>query len=175
MLHLETDRLKIIPLNYTQLLLCSQSRAALEATLGLQPSDMKIDTAFRAEMDQAMHNYWLPNTKAYPELYPWYTNWEIVLKDINTAIGGIGFGGYPDDYGTTSVGYVISQQRQGKGYATEALLALLEWGFSFSVLKQVDADTTPGNIASQRVLLKAGFKQISIEPSAILYQRRKGI
>lgn len=173
MFFLETTRLKLIPLNHQQLLLYCTDRVVLENRLGLNLSNMHIDPVFRQEMDEAMQNFWLPNTKAYPDLYQWYTNWEIVLKKINTSIGGIGFGGYPDDYGATTVGYVIDKQHQGNGYATEALLTLLQWGFSFSVLKAVKADTTTDNTSSQNVLIKTGFKQIGIRNNILYYQRIK--
>lgn len=168
-----TSRLQLIPLTHAQLLLCSENRTALERELDLQPSNLQIDAAFRQEMNQAMHNCWLPNTYAYPDLYAWYTNWEIVLKCSRTAIGSIAFGGYPDDYGATSVGYVISKQEQGQRYATEALRGILQWGFAFSVLKQVNADTSANNVASQKVLHKVGFKQNSCEAGTLFYRLYK--
>jgi ribosomal-protein-alanine N-acetyltransferase len=155
---IESDRLKLIPLKHEQLELCNRNRDALEKQLGLNPSAMVIDAHYQAELRQALNGFWLPNTKAYPDLYHWYTNWEVVLKSINTTIGGIGFGGYPDDYGEASIGYMLDEQHRGNGYATEAVLKLSHWGFSFSVLKSIIADTEVGNLASQQVLLRAGFE-----------------
>ncbi len=124
-------------------------------------------------MIEAMHKYWLPNTLAYPDLYCWYTNWQIVLKSTNSIIGTIGLGGYPDDYGSTSIGYMIYKDKQGNGYATEALTTVLNWGFAFSILKKVNADTQSSNKASQRVLLKTGFKYTHTEGGALYYEVTK--
>ncbi|QJD96883.1 GNAT family N-acetyltransferase [Mucilaginibacter robiniae] len=173
MLFIESSRLKLIPLNHQQLLQCHHNRSAFEKSLGLQVSDMIIHPDFRQEMSEAMQNCWLPNTLAYPELYQWYTNWEIVLKDNYTAIGGIAFGGYPDDYGETSIGYVVDQQHWGKSYATEAVLTLCTWGFSFSTLKAIGADTAVGNYASQKVLLKAGFRKMQTVNSRTYFKLSK--
>jgi ribosomal-protein-alanine N-acetyltransferase len=170
---LESDRLTLIPLTHQQLLWCRDDRAKLEQSLGLQHSDMQIAPLFRQEMDEAMEGCWLPDTAAYPDLYPWYTNWEMVCKKTRTAIGSIGFGGYPDDYGQTSIGYVIDEKHWGKGYATEAIMTLLNWGFSFSTLMVVTADTTPNNLASQKVLLKAGFRQKHTENGLLYFKLSK--
>jgi len=154
---LESERLKLIPLSYDQLILVSENRAVLEKSLGLNPSAMQIDDYNSAELKAAFKNHWLPNTQTHPDLYQWYTSWEVVLEASNTSIGSICFGGYPDDYGETTIGYLIDQQHWGQGYATEAVLTLINWGFKFSVLKTLKADAQLNNPASQRVLVKAGF------------------
>ncbi|WP_345953341.1 GNAT family N-acetyltransferase [Mucilaginibacter sp. PAMB04168] len=174
MYYIESERLKLIPLNYEHLLLYKNNRPALEKALGLNPSTMVIDAFYKAETKDALQNFWLPNTKLYPELYYWYTSWEIVLKQTNTSIGGIGFGGYPDDYGETSIGYVVDQQHWGFGYATEALNTISKWGFAFTLLKALKADTQSHNLLSQRVLIKAGFKHTDSKNGLLYYRLPKG-
>ncbi|MVN89989.1 GNAT family N-acetyltransferase [Mucilaginibacter aquatilis] len=173
MYNTQSKRLKLIPLAHHQLLLSINDWSKFEQSLDLNPSTPLIDEAFKIEMSEAMNKYWLPNTLAYPELYHWYTNWQIVLKSTNSIIGTIGFGGYPDDYGSTSIGYMIFKDKQGNGFATEALSAMLDWGFGFSILKKVKADTQTSNKASQRVLLKTGFKYTHIEGSTLYYEVTK--
>lgn len=108
-------------------------------------------------MDRAMRTRWLPDTLAYPDLHQWYTNWLIVHTEDKLIIGTIGLGGYPNDHGETTIGYMIGEQYRGKGYATEALSGIISWAFAFSALQVIKADTTKSNLASQRVLVKAGF------------------
>jgi RimJ/RimL family protein N-acetyltransferase len=50
--------------------------------------------------------------------------------------------------------------RQGCGYATEALLAMIAMAWADARVRTVVAGTDPGNVASQRVLGKAGFRQV---------------
>lgn len=57
---------------------------------------------------------------------------------------------------TAEVGYLFLPQFFGKGYATSALKATLDYGTTLGI-KQWQAMVTEGNIASGRVLEKCGF------------------
>ncbi|WP_342647512.1 GNAT family N-acetyltransferase [Mucilaginibacter sp. CSA2-8R] len=175
MIFIESDRLKLIPLKHHQLLLFDQHWDELQRTLGLNTSSMVVDDEVKADMAEALYHFWLPNTHAYPDLYYWYTNWLIILKNINVTVGGIGFNGYPDDYGETSVGYMIDEQHRGNNYATEAVNAICKWGFDFSILKNVKADTGINNLASQRVLTKSGFRKLEQRNKSVFYILNKAV
>lgn len=58
---------------------------------------------------------------------------------------------------TVGVGYVIARSQQGKGYATEATRAIIDWAFQQPAIYRVNASTDIENIASQKVLEKAGM------------------
>jgi RimJ/RimL family protein N-acetyltransferase len=169
MIFIESERLKLIPLKHHQLLLFDKNWDDLQRTLGLNETVMEMDDLAKADVAEALHHFWLPNTHSFPDLYFWYTNWLVVLKSINVAIGGIGFNGYPDDYGETSIGYMIHEQHRGNDYATEAVNAICSWGFNFSILKNVKANTGIHNLASQRVLLKAGFSKFEQRDESVYY------
>ena len=55
------------------------------------------------------------------------------------------------------VGYVLLVSEWGKGYATEAVSALLDWGFEALALNRVEADIDPRNVPSARTLERLGF------------------
>jgi ribosomal-protein-alanine N-acetyltransferase len=57
------------------------------------------------------------------------------------------------------VGYVLFSEYWGRGYATEMTIALLRYGFTGLALPEIVAITDMPNIASQRVLLKAGLER----------------
>ena len=63
-----------------------------------------------------------------------------------------------DPSGEYRLGYVVAKPYWGQGYATEIADHLCEYGFS-NGLTEISAVTTPGNLASIRVLEKIGFKQ----------------
>ena len=63
----------------------------------------------------------------------------------------------PPESGETEIGYNIVPSRQGRGYATEAVRTLLAMAWAHPQARSVTASTAPGNVASQRVLEKAGF------------------
>jgi RimJ/RimL family protein N-acetyltransferase len=55
------------------------------------------------------------------------------------------------------VGYALFQDVWGRGYATEMAVRVLEYGFAELGLDKIAAITNLENVASQRVLLKAGL------------------
>ena len=57
------------------------------------------------------------------------------------------------------IGYELLHDAWGKGYMHEALLALLEYGFSELALNRVEADIHPDNLNSAKSLERLGFKQ----------------
>lgn len=72
------------------------------------------------------------------------------------VVGGIGFHGPPDAQGVVTVGYGLVPGARGKGYASEALRALVE------VARQAGAAGVKGdadldNLASHRVMEAAGM------------------
>jgi len=57
----------------------------------------------------------------------------------------------------SEVGYGLGPASWGKGYATEALKALVEFARAEGVIKELQAQTSAKNEGSRRVLEKAGF------------------
>ncbi|TSD63478.1 GNAT family N-acetyltransferase [Inquilinus sp. KBS0705] len=169
MFFIETERLKLIPLNYTQLLLLRESREALERSMGLNPSNMVIEPLYQHELLDALDNFWLPKIQQHPDHYEYYTNWEVIIKAENVSAGGIGIG-YPDENGESVTGYCIDKQQHNKGYATEALKCLCEWGFTNPAIKTIWAETPPDNCPSQRILIKAGFSQTGTKDSNLVFK-----
>ena len=55
-------------------------------------------------------------------------------------------------------GYGILEEYRGQGFATEAVKLALKWAFRHSMVKAVEAEAGPDNAASQRVLMKCGFR-----------------
>lgn len=160
MFELHTARLALIPLNQEQLLVWHQSgRKDLEKILNLQPNPWKLELFYDQETQQALSNYWIPQTAKFPLDYYWYTSWEIILKDSSCSVGGIGFAGLPDDEGATEIGYALDKKFRGKGIATEAVEALSDWAFQDPGLHKLRAETPVDNKGSQRVLEKNNFQK----------------
>lgn len=80
------------------------------------------------------------------------------LRDSGAFIGhcGVFIWGLP----SYELGYAIGRAHWGKGYAAEAGRACLGHAFEALPVDQIDAVTLPGNIASQRVLLRLGFQPV---------------
>lgn len=173
MFYIKTQRLKLIPLTNKLLRLYKADRALMERSLSLQPSSMKIDPLYKSEVEDALTHYWIPKTLEHPEDYQWFTNWEIVLKSSNTSIGGIGFLGPPGQNGETEIGYMLDERQQGKGYAGEALNAMLDWAFSDEITRAVIARTAENNYSSRKLLLNAGFVGDGNQEGFLLFRKSR--
>jgi RimJ/RimL family protein N-acetyltransferase len=63
----------------------------------------------------------------------------------------------PDESGVVEVGYGVAASRQGEGIARRALGDLIHWARGRADVNAVLAETSPENVASQRVLERNGF------------------
>jgi ribosomal-protein-alanine N-acetyltransferase len=63
-----------------------------------------------------------------------------------------------------SMGYWLSQDRTGRGYATQAVDAAVTLAFGELALHRIQAGTLVSNTASQNVLLRAGFERFGLAP-----------
>lgn len=134
---LHTPRLVIEPMAEPELLALIESCRASDPELSEAYTDM------------------LTGCRAHPEQRLWYTAWRIALPD-GTMAGDLCFKGLPEN-GHPEIGYGIIYRFQGRGYATEAVGAACRWALGQPGVTAVEAETDPGNAASQRVLQKLGF------------------
>jgi RimJ/RimL family protein N-acetyltransferase len=89
---------------------------------------------------------------------PGFAPFHLIRRSDGAAIGGIGFTPIPETRSVT-VGYGVSAAVEGRGYATEALAALIERLFSAGA-SSVRADTYAEHVASRRVMEKAGMQLV---------------
>ena len=82
--------------------------------------------------------------------------WAVEDKESGELIGG-GLLKFLPDHSDVEVGYHLGKKWWGKGYGTEIAQALVRYGFEMLNLEKIVGVTYPENIASQRVLEKAGL------------------
>ena len=80
----------------------------------------------------------------------------VVLKGTDAFIGFAGLK-YLPDRDEVDLGYRLVSAQWGKGLATEACRACVDWGFDVLGLERIIALVLPDNLASVRVLEKLGF------------------
>lgn len=83
--------------------------------------------------------------------------WGIALKESNRLIGTCCLGSFNEGARRAEIGYDVAQAHWGKGYATEALAAVVKYAFMEMDLNRIEATITPGNDASIKVLRKLNF------------------
>lgn len=151
---LETEKLKLIPLDANNLRYSIEDRQKMEWNLGVKITDTELEKPLSEAMRTSLEMV-LENKKDYL----WFTSWEIVLKKENRIIGGLCFKGCPDEKGRVEIGYGMQDEYKCKGYMTEAVKELINWAFRFNHVTEVIAETEKDNLPSHRVLEKIGMEK----------------
>lgn len=128
----------------------------------------------RAESDSFLHEKVL--TDSFGE-YKGY--WLVEEKSSGLFVGSFVIIPIPDDIEKTQMGYSFLPQHWGKGYASEVAKEGVNYFYHCTPLLELYGVTETPNIASQKVLLKAGFqphaKKMEGERELLVYIiRREG-
>lgn len=85
--------------------------------------------------------------------------WAVIDKQTEAFIGwcGLKYEQKLRDFAYYDIGYRLREEFWGKGIATEAARAALDYGFSVLLLEEICAATAQGNTASMTVLEKIGL------------------
>ncbi|WP_377890564.1 GNAT family N-acetyltransferase [Alkalihalobacillus sp. R86527] len=83
--------------------------------------------------------------------------WGLSLKDSDKMIGSCGFLNRNAKHSRAEVGFEISKDHWGKGLASEALRAVIAFGFNELELERIEALIEPENHPSQRLVERQGF------------------
>lgn len=115
-----------------------------------------IDAA-DAELKAQLSSEWLAKVRNVQGADPWLLGFTMIHRPTGAVIGTCGFKGAPDASGMVEIAYGIDEAYRGKGYATEAANALVEFAFASDKVTLVRAHTLENANASARVLTKCGF------------------
>jgi ribosomal-protein-alanine N-acetyltransferase len=85
--------------------------------------------------------------------------WGITEKQNGKLIGTVGFKKILHQHFRTDIGYELDPEFWNKGIMTEAVSAVVNFGFEKMNLHSIEANITPDHLASKRVLEKLGFVQ----------------
>jgi len=92
----------------------------------------------------------------------------ICLRNTDRLIGTIGFKYWDSRSKKSEISYDLVPQYWNKGYMTEALQAVTEFGFSFD-LNRIEAWVMTENDASGKVLEKCGYKSEGIHRESMMW------
>ncbi|MBK9014916.1 MAG: GNAT family N-acetyltransferase [Saprospiraceae bacterium] len=96
-------------------------------------------------------------------------NWAICLKDETKLIGTICLWNFQPEKSIAELGYSLHPDHWGKGYASEALAAVVDFGFEKIGAAILEAYVQTANIASVKLLEKAGFVKTGVEEIYSVY------
>jgi ribosomal-protein-alanine N-acetyltransferase len=112
-----------------------------------------VDTGAGLTRDETA--YWIEVTRRNHAKDGW-TTWAVADPDTDEVFGyaGLIHGTEPD---TIEITYVLMRERWGRGLAGEIVTALSRYALDDRGLDAVYATIHPDNVASRRVVEKAGF------------------
>jgi ribosomal-protein-alanine N-acetyltransferase len=110
------------------------------------------DVSTREESDRFLHE----NIHSY-KARPLEGRWAVHDKQSGEFVGSFAIIPLPSKPGEIQLGYSLLPAHWGKGYATELAIAGLDFFRKNFKVPVIYAVTEKPNIASQKVLLKAGF------------------
>ncbi|GGB47962.1 putative N-acetyltransferase YoaA [Lentibacillus populi] len=88
--------------------------------------------------------------------------WGIERKGKQGIIGTIGFNAWSPKHKRAEIGYEIHPEYWRKGYTSEAVLKVLQYGFDDLGLTRIGAVVFKDNEASTNLLYKVGFQKEGI-------------
>lgn len=94
-----------------------------------------------------------------------YGYWSFLDRDTGAYLGNGGLAqferGIPDLVGFPEAGWAFAPEAWGKGYATEAMTAILTWADDELGNPEIRCIIDPGNMASHGVAAKLGFEKFA--------------
>lgn len=153
---IETERLMLIPLSPKLLRLWAQDIEALDKELSCSYMAEPMDGFF---LDIVRHQ--LEITEKDPDNYLWHSFWLLMRKSDRVIVGSADFKDVPNTFCEVEIGYGLGAAFQHNGYMTEAVMAMCEWALKQEGVKAVIAETDLDGYASQRILGRCGFKELS--------------
>jgi RimJ/RimL family protein N-acetyltransferase len=117
------------------------------------PNRALIERAFTASIEEI---------RADPATRLWGDRLMIERNDRNErrVVGSIVFHGHPGADGIAEIAYGVEEGSQGRGLATEATRACVEWALAEDGVVAVQATTPPWHAASLRVMTKLGMVHV---------------
>jgi RimJ/RimL family protein N-acetyltransferase len=93
-----------------------------------------------------------------------YGYWAVEEKSTGSFVGEMGFADFHRDIdpplaGQPELGWILKTSAHGRGYATEALTAIVSWGDAHFGAKETACIISPENEPSIRVARKIGFQE----------------
>ena len=153
---IETERLLIKPLTYSQLVKYTLCDNSLEKELNLNETTRTIS----AELKEALEQTILPSVADETKNYLYSTLWTAISKTENRMVADLCIIGEPNVNGEIEIGYGTYEGFQGKGFMTELVAGIIKWSKTQPRVKSVIASTNKDNIASFKVLQNNNFFKI---------------
>lgn len=136
-----------------------------------EPADADAISAYRSDPEVHRYQGWertdpggvRDEIEEMARRRPGEPGWvQFSLEELETGrlVGDVGLSPADDEHGVIKIGYTIAPEVQGRGYATEAVRALVEYALGVLDAEIVRAYASAENTPSLRVAEKAGLELV---------------
>ncbi len=101
-----------------------------------------------------------------------YFTWVIELRETGRVIGTCSFVNMDEEYKIAEIGYGIGKRFWGNGYATEAVRAVMDYGFTRVGLLKVNARIMRENLSSVRLAGRVGMSCEGIQRKGVYAKKQ---
>jgi ribosomal-protein-alanine N-acetyltransferase len=134
----------------------------------MRPTDAEAMHAYASDAEVARHMLWEPHEsfrdsenflrfvqERYARGDP--AGWGLEERETGRFIGTCGMQAWRPEHSRAELGYVLAREHWGRGLMTEAVAAVVGFGFDRIGFNRLEARCLDGNAASARVLEKVGM------------------
>jgi [ribosomal protein S5]-alanine N-acetyltransferase len=87
----------------------------------------------------------------------------LIEKATHEVLGSFAFHNWFKIHSRSEIGYALKKEAyKNRGFMKEAMVPILDYGFNNLKINRMEAYIGPNNIASQKVVLRQGFRQEGI-------------
>lgn len=134
----------------------------------MRPADAEAMHVYASDPEVARHMLWEPHEslrdsenflrfvrERYARGDP--AGWGLEERETGRFIGTCGMQDWRPEHSRAELGYVLAREHWGRGLMTEAVAAVVDFGFDRIGFNRLEARCLDGNAASARVLEKVGM------------------
>lgn len=85
--------------------------------------------------------------------------WGLAERDSDVVVGTCTLAWLSAEHARAELGFVLAQEKWGRGYMREALPVLIKFAFDTLGLHRLEADADPRNVRSIKLLERLGFQR----------------
>lgn len=162
---IDTKRLRLVPMTYDFVMKIMENDLSAYRLIGAVKTETWPECA---DIRDILHM--IRDSLSHKPKPDGFDSWIFISKEDHRIVGDGGFKGGPNENGIIDMGYAIVEAQRRKGFAFEAVSALLKWGLSQECVTAVTADCIDSNIPSIKILTRLGMNEIERKDGMIFYR-----
>ena len=108
---------------------------------------------------ESIREYFVKQRDLYPKMQPKWVDLAIEIKASARVVGFVGIGVKDSDSRQAIIGWLLGNKYQGQGLATEAVRALITYGFDEMDLHRIYARTGLKNVRSWKLMERLNMRR----------------